>query len=149
MDQQPLEGTNQVESLGLQLADGDTETVTTVIRLLDNPALAPIWSPDTLTEVDITADIAGLGRIHGAIDRLILPDQTVTAIDYKSNRLVPNAPEETPEGLLRQMAVYHAALAQIFPDTPVSVAILWTETATLMPIPTALLHEALKRISTS
>jgi ATP-dependent helicase/nuclease subunit A len=47
------------------------------------------------------------------------------------------------------MAVYQAALAQIFPDTPVTVAILWTETATFMPIPVELLHEAMKRLSAS
>jgi ATP-dependent helicase/nuclease subunit A len=145
----PLAPSDARHPLGLQIAEGDAETVDTAIRLLDDPALAHLWAADALTEVDITADIAGLGRIHGAIDRLIMSDGQITAIDYKSNRLVPDTPEATPEGLLRQMAVYHAALAQIFPETPVSVSILWTETATLMPIPTALLHEAMMRLTTS
>ncbi|WP_333712147.1 double-strand break repair helicase AddA [Yoonia sp.] len=146
----PLAPPDARQTLGLQIAgQGDAGTVGAVIRLLDDPALAHIWAADALTEVDITAEIAGLGRIHGAIDRLIITDQQITAIDYKSNRLVPDRPEATPDGLLRQMAVYHAALAQIFPETPVSVAILWTETATLMPIPDDLLHEAMMRLATS
>ena len=136
-------------ALGLKIAEGDAETVASVIRLLDDPSLAAIWPDGALTEVDITADIAGLGRIHGAIDRLIVTDSAITAIDYKSNRLVPETAEEVPEGLLRQMAVYQAALRRVFPQRPVSVAILWTETAKLMPLPDNLLHEALMKISVS
>ena len=137
------------QALGLQMAEGDAATVAMVCDLLEHPKLQWLWTEDALTEVDVTAEIEGLGRIHGAIDRLIINAEGVTAVDYKSNRLVPSTPDAVPDGLLRQMAVYDAALTQIFPDLPVSVAILWTETAELMRLPKSLLHETLNRISVS
>ena len=145
----PLAPEGDRPALALQLAAGDTAIAEQAVRLLEEPSLQQLWSDTALTEAAITADIAGLGRIHGTIDRLLVTDDLVTAIDYKSNRLVPQTASEVPDGLLRQMAVYHAALAQVFPETPVCAAILWTETATLMPIPDALLHEALMRVSLS
>ncbi len=54
------------------------------------------------------------------------------AVDFKTNTLIPGRPEDTPEGLLRQMGAYRAALVQIFPDSAVDTAILWTRTAELM-----------------
>ena len=126
---------------------GDTEIASHVMAVLDAPALAHLWNSDALTEVDITAAVNDR-RFHGAIDRLIISDTTVLAIDYKSNHLVPNAPEQTPEGLLRQMGAYHAALEKVFPDHTIEVAILWTQTATLMPMPAKLVADALGRVTT-
>ena len=128
------------------LAD-DTEIAGHVMAVLDAPALAHLWAHDALSEVDITAAV-GDRRFHGAIDRLIITDTSVLAIDYKSNQLPPDTPEQTPEGLLRQMGAYHAALEKVFPDHAIEVAILWTQTATLMPMPAKLVAEALGRVTT-
>ena len=68
-------------------------------------------------------------------------------MDYKSNRLVPDSAAQTPLGVLRQQAIYHAALAQVFPDRQINVAILWTATAQLMALPADLLHETMTGIS--
>ncbi|MEJ6403327.1 double-strand break repair helicase AddA [Yoonia sp. 2307UL14-13] len=132
--------------LGRRL-EADEELVAEVMALIDTRALAALWDNAALTEVDITADIMGLGRIHGAIDRLIITDDRVLAIDYKSNRLVPPNANATPLGVLRQMAVYQAALADIYPDREVEIAILWTHDGTLMPIPREVLHEALNSVT--
>ena len=143
----PLADKDARPKLGAQLAEGDADAVATVIGLLDDPELAWLWSDDALTEVDITATIDGLGRVHGAIDRLVISDDGIMAVDFKSNQIVPDTVENVPDGLLRQMAVYHAALGEVFPDLPITVAILWTETAEIMPIPAPILHETLKRLS--
>ena len=146
----PLADPDARIDLGMRLIDrDDAAMVSEVIALLDTPALAHLWDPTALTEVDITADIPDLGRIHGAIDRLLITPDKVLAVDYKSNAVVPQTPAQTPAGLLAQMAVYHAALAQIYPDRPVQVAILWTQTAQLMELPDDLLHEALRDITPS
>ncbi|MFN3663016.1 double-strand break repair helicase AddA [Yoonia sp.] len=136
------------ERLGMALAgNDDTGLVADITALLDAPDLAHLWGPDALVEVPITADLTGLGRIHGTIDRLILTGTSVLAVDYKSNRLVPDAAAQTPLGVLRQQAIYAAALAQVFPDRQITVAILWTATAQLMNLPSALLHETMTGIS--
>ncbi|EEW25235.1 double-strand break repair helicase AddA [Rhodobacter ferrooxidans] len=102
--------------------------------VLTAPDLAPIFAADALKEVSVTAEIDGK-RLYGTIDRLILLPDRVLAIDYKSNSVIPATSAQVPEGLLRQMRAYAAALAQIYPDRRVETAILWTATARLMPVP--------------
>ncbi len=126
----------------------DHTTVTSVRDLLTLPELAFVFADDTLAEVGITGFVAALdSSILGTIDRLIVEPDRVLAIDFKSNRLVPDRAEDTPEGLLRQMGAYADALGQIYPDRKIETAILWTETGTLMPLPGALVSDALARVS--
>ncbi len=133
-------------ALGLQLTN-DTALVDQIIALINNPDLGHIWTDTALPEVGITADIPDLGRIHGTIDRLIVTPENVIAIDYKSNRRVPTQAHDTPTGIINQLAVYAAALAQIYPDRTIETAILWIETANLMVIPENHLHEALNTLA--
>lgn len=133
------------------LDDGDHgQLVIDAITLLNTPELAHIFTPDALAEVEITASLPALGnrRIHGVIDRLIISDAHILAVDFKTNRLVPDTPEAVPEGLLRQMGAYQMALAQIYPNKTIEVAILWTQSTNLMPLPSALITAALARVTT-
>jgi len=124
------------------------ELIDDALGILSNPALAPIFGPGTLAEVGITASLPALHdrRIHGAIDRLVIEADRVLAVDFKTNRIVPSTPEDTPEGLLRQMGAYAAALAQIYPQHRIDTAILWTQTAELMILSPALVQAALSRV---
>lgn len=115
------------------------------LTVLAAPHLAPLFSPDTLAEVPITADLGRIGRIHGVIDRLIVTPDTVTAVDFKSNRTTPASAEAVPEGLLRQMGAYAAALAQLYPGRTIRTALVWTATATRMDLPHDLVTKALDR----
>lgn len=112
--------------------------------VLTTAELAPLFGAEALAEVPITAQI-GARRIHGVIDRLIITEAEVLAVDFKSNATVPAAPAECPEGLLRQMGAYARALEQIYPDHAVKTAILWTKTAALMSLPHDLVTAALGR----
>ena len=98
---------------------------------------ARLFAEDSLAEVGIAASLDELGgaTIHGFIDRLLVEEDRVLAVDFKTNRGVPKKPEEIPEGVLRQMGAYQAALDGIYPDKKVETAILWTRTAELMFIP--------------
>ncbi|WP_095587825.1 double-strand break repair helicase AddA [Actibacterium ureilyticum] len=115
--------------------------------VLDAPDLAAVFAPDALVEVDLTASLPELDgtRVHGAVDRLIVSDDRVQVIDFKSNLVVPTRADDVPEGLLRQMGAYAAALRQIYPGKQIETALLWTRTATLMPLPDALITAALRR----
>ncbi|MEM1076622.1 MAG: hypothetical protein AAGI36_19355, partial [Pseudomonadota bacterium] len=68
----------------------------------------------------------------------------ILAIDFKTNRIVPQAVETCPEGLLRQMGAYALALAQIYPNRRIETAILWTKTRALMPLPHDIVMAALQ-----
>lgn len=127
---------------------GETETLLAdALALVSAPGLEPVFAPGTLAEVAITADLPQLGgrRLHGAIDRLLIEEDRVLAIDFKTNRVAPKGPKDTPEGILRQMGAYAAMLSRLWPDRRVETAILWTATARLMPLPHDLVMAALRR----
>jgi ATP-dependent helicase/nuclease subunit A len=146
----PIAAPSDRLNLGLQLLQNDDAAlVQEVMALIEKPDLAWLWDKDALIEVDITAQIPGLGRIHGAIDRLLIGPDTVTAVDFKSNKLVPDTPADTPLGLVRQLAAYKTALQQIYPDHTIKTAILWTHTGTLTVLSQQHLHEALNSLATS
>lgn len=112
--------------------------------VLSSPDLEHVFHGQALAEVPLTAEIAGR-RIHGVIDRLIVTPDHVVAVDFKTNATVPETPEACPEGILRQMGAYAAALAQIYPDRRIETAILWTRRANLMRLPHDLVTDALGR----
>lgn len=112
--------------------------------VLSAPHLAPLFGPDSLAEVPLVADLGGR-RLYGVIDRLIVAADLVTAVDFKSNRIVPDRAEDVPEGLLRQLGAYAHALRQIYPGREIRTLILWTRTATLMPCDPESVSRALAR----
>jgi ATP-dependent helicase/nuclease subunit A len=122
----------------------DAALLAEAAAVLTAPALAPLFAPGTLAEVDITAHLPQTGArpLAGTIDRLIVGDDHVLVVDYKSNTLVPASAADVPDGLLRQMGAYAAALALIYPDRRIETAILWTRTAELMPLPRDLVNAA-------
>ena len=125
-------------------ADARRDTLREAQTVLTAPDSIHIFSGDALVEVPFTAEIANR-RIHGAIDRLLVAPEHVLAIDFKSNAAVPTRAEDVPEGLLRQMGAYASALGQIYPDRRIETAILWTRSATLMPLAQELVMGALHR----
>jgi len=114
------------------------------LKVLNAPALAAVFAPETQHEVAVSAVLPDIGPISGRIDALLIGD-TILAVDFKSNPQVPETPEAIPEGFLRQMAAYAAALSQVYPDREIKTAILWTATQSLMDVPTQLRDAALKR----
>ena len=117
------------------------ELLTEAAHSLTKPELTWLFDPAALAEVPITADL-GSNRLHGIIDRLVIQDNCVWAIDFKTNATVPASPNATPDGILRQMGAYTHALEQIF-DLPIRTAILWTATAELMELPHDLVTKSL------
>jgi len=115
-----------------------------VRALLADPALREVLGGDALVEVGLSGLWRGR-RMYGAIDRLIVDEERVLAIDFKSNRTVPADAGQVPEGLLRQMGAYAHLLKGIYPGREVQCALLWTATGTLMRLDAAALEAALDR----
>lgn len=109
-----------------------------------------LFDDAALAEVDVCAFLPVLSlEAFGTIDRLLIRDDRITVVDFKTNALVPDHPEAVPEGLLRQMGAYLEALEQIWTDRPIEVAILWTASADLMMLPHGIVRAALQRATTS
>lgn len=119
---------------------GDAESYATeAIRVLDHPHFSPLFGPGSRAEAPIVATLADGVVVRGAIDRIVVTDSTVLALDYKTDRPPPGRAEDTPPRILAQMAAYRAALALIFPGREVESVILWTDGPRLMTLPPALL----------
>ena len=85
------------------------------------------------------AQLPGAQVVGGLVDRLaVLPDR-VLVVDFKTNRLAPEHPQETPVMYLRQMAAYRAVLRGIFPGRAVQCALVWTRAARVAMLPDTLL----------
>ncbi len=110
-----------------------------------NPGLAFLFDPDVLSEQPFSVTLPGLGRVYGIIDRLALRPGAVLAVDFKTNRAVPGNAALVPDGLLRQMGAYAAALAVLYPDRRAETALVWTRTGQIMPLPHDLVTAALQR----
>ena len=111
------------------------------VEVLKSPALAEVFAEDALTEVGFSVTVDGQ-PMQGVMDRVLVRPDKVVVIDFKTNATVPTAPEDCPEGILRQMGAYRRALATLYPDRSAEAAVLWTRTATMMPLPSPLLQDA-------
>jgi len=121
------------------------------LDVLGAPSLAELFQPGTLAEVPLAAPLPELGaqQGYGIIDRLLVEKDRVLIVDYKTNRVVPDDPNQTPEAILRQMGAYASMARAVFAGRDVQVAVLWTQTATLMVLPPQLIDAALLRAATS
>src|SRR3546814_1619835 len=64
--------------------------------------------------------------VAGTIDRLLVTDDAVDLIDFKTGRRVPATIDDVPTYHLRQMAAYAEALRVIFPDRRIGATLLYT-----------------------
>jgi ATP-dependent helicase/nuclease subunit A len=122
------------------------EVVRAVFRVLDAPRFTPLFALGSRAEVAITGTVAVRGSpraVSGKIDRLAVTDREVLIVDYKTNRSAPRSVAEVPVAYVGQLALYRALLEPLYPDRAVSAAILFTETADLVPLPAETLDAAL------
>ncbi len=118
-------------------------------RVLEDPTCAAIFKAG-LAEVPITAEVPELGgRLEGIIDRLIIEDDRVLVVDFKSNAVIPASTDQVPDGILSQMGAYLAALSRIYPGKPIETAILWTRGPVFMPLTHDIVMNTLQRTATS
>jgi ATP-dependent helicase/nuclease subunit A len=116
------------------------------LAVMDEPAFRPLFGPGSLAEVPITGIIGG-HVVSGQVDRLIVTDDSILVVDYKTNRPPPHEVEDVAPAYLLQMALYQAVLQTLYPDRPVSCALLWTDGPRIMPLPTEILLTHLDTIA--
>ncbi len=110
-------------------------------RALDDPDWAAIFGAGSLAEAPFSAVIDGGIVVAGTVDRLLVTDEAVLVVDYKTGAHVPARAEDVAPAYLRQMAAYAAALAVIFPGRRVAAALLYTAAPKLIALPAALLAQ--------
>jgi ATP-dependent helicase/nuclease subunit A len=122
--------------------DEQAEIADEVLAILTAPGFADLFGPDSLAEVPVTGTVAGLDGpevISGQIDRLVVRDSGIMVLDYKTSRPAPDSAQQVAPAYLRQMVAYRAVLRELWPDRPVSCALLWTAVPRLMALDNRLL----------
>jgi ATP-dependent helicase/nuclease subunit A len=113
-----------------------------VLGVLEAPELAPLFGPGSRAEVPLAGLVdtpAGPQAIAGQVDRLLVEDEAIWLIDYKSQRPAPQTESAVPALYLKQMAAYRALLARIYPGRAIRSYLLWTDQPRLMQLSDALL----------
>lgn len=124
------------------------ELAAEALSVLNAPEFRPFLDPGARPEVPFSAILAGPGgqqiTVEGKVDRLALIGTTLHIVDYKTHRPAASTCDDVPAGMLRQMALYRAALEKVFKPENTKVSILWTNHATLMALEPASLDRALE-----
>ncbi len=110
------------------------EMLARALGVTEQPAHAALFGQQALAEVPLAATVAGQ-VIAGTADRLLVTENEVTVLDFKTARRPPSSLAEVPEATLRQMAAYVAALEAIYPGRAVRAAVLYTQTPLLIALP--------------
>ncbi|MAF96211.1 MAG: double-strand break repair helicase AddA [Rhodospirillaceae bacterium] len=118
------------------------EILAETLGVLTHPDHAGLFGPGSLAEVPITGIVGGKDGVHvlsGQVDRLLVTEEAVSVIDFKTNRPPPETESDVDPRYLRQMAAYRNALREIYPGRPVRAVLLWTLGPRLMSLSDAIL----------
>ncbi len=127
-------------------ADEQARIAEQALRVTEHPDFHALYGPNSRAEVPIVGRLTLEGetvRIFGQIDRLAVSDQAILIADFKTDR-IPSARVDDRPDYVRQLALYRAVLAKLYPDRPVRAALVFAETPALMEIPPEMLDTALK-----
>lgn len=114
--------------------------IATVTTVLDNPDWSSLFGTGSLAEAPIAA-VVGEFVISGTVDRLLIGDDYIQVVDFKTGSRVPDKAEDIAIPYLKQMARYVAALQKIFPQRKIKAALLYSYAPKLIEIPDALIEQ--------
>ena len=119
-------------------ADEQAKIVDETLAVLSAPESAFLFGPGSRAEVPLVGRV-GDAVVSAQLDRIVVLEDSVGVVDFKTNRPPPSQAADVPDVYLKQMAVYRAALALVYPDKRIDCYLLWTDGARLMPLPPELL----------
>ena len=108
------------------------DMIDSVQRVLE--AYPDLFGPDSVAEVPLMGHL-GEALLSGQIDRLVVGENHVLIIDFKTHGTVPSTLAHIPSAYIKQMALYRTALAQIYPKKEIICGLLWTEIPRLDILP--------------
>lgn len=99
-----------------------------------------LFGPSSRGEVSFMGHL-GDSLLSGQIDRLIMTDETILIVDFKTHGVVPETLEKISKTYIKQMAFYQTALTSMYPNRLTTCALLWTEIPRLDLLPEVLLQK--------
>lgn len=104
------------------------------LAVIEDARFAELFGADALAEAPIAAVVDGI-VVAGTVDRLLVEQNRIRVVDFKTMRRAPTSLDRVPDAHIRQMAAYAAALQVVFPGRTVEAALLYTAGPTLFVIP--------------
>jgi ATP-dependent helicase/nuclease subunit A len=126
------------------------EAAAAALGVLEDRRFAAVFGPGSRAEVGLTGGSSRLPpglRIVGQVDRLVVGEDRVLVVDFKTNRPAPDRIADADPDYVRQMALYWAVLTEIHPGREVEAALIWTDGPRLTPIPREMLIAALDELA--
>jgi ATP-dependent helicase/nuclease subunit A len=126
---------------GAALPESRRETLADrLLKLVEAPALAPLFGAGSRAEVPFAASLARVGGlealVEGRIDRLAVASGEVWVADFKTGS--PSVRKE----YRRQLAVYRAAAAAMFPGLKTRAYLLWIDSGIFEELAGSTLNDA-------
>ena len=107
------------------------------LAVTEAPDHALLFGEGSRAEVPLIGTVKtprGTFTVSGQIDRLAVSPGEVLIVDYKTNRPPPGDAGQVALAYRRQLALYRALLAEIYPGRKIRAFLLWTATPKLMEI---------------
>jgi ATP-dependent helicase/nuclease subunit A len=120
-DVTPIEHTTTgLDWLRKVLPDGEDKELNAMVKSATDviQGYPQFFGENSKAEVGYVAD----KNMEGRIDRLVVEEDTITILDYKTDQKIP---EKMPEKYRKQLQKYVEAVAKIFPEKQVKAAIIW------------------------
>jgi ATP-dependent helicase/nuclease subunit A len=114
-----------------------TGWVAEALAVTEAPDHAQLFSERSRAEVPLIGTVRtkrGTFTVSGQVDRLAVSEREVLIVDYKTNRPPPQSASDVPLVYRRQLALYRALLADIYPTRAVRAFLLWTAAPLLMEV---------------
>jgi ATP-dependent helicase/nuclease subunit A len=105
------------------------------LSVIEAPAHAALFTPEALAEAPIAATLEDGTVVAGTVDRLLVTDDVVRVVDFKTGRTIPSSAADVPPSHRRQMNAYGRALQVIFPGRRIELALLYTQAPLLVLVP--------------
>ena len=124
----------------LQINDSDliNAWLETAQRTLQHPELKNIFQPSDILKFYNECSIQyiqGDKQVYGVIDRLLVAENRVTIIDYKTHQHATTRNiTQIAEGYQQQMQLYADGVRQLWPDKTIEACLLFTECSALYPV---------------
>jgi ATP-dependent helicase/nuclease subunit A len=124
--------------------------VAETLAVLEDPRFAAAFGPNSRAEVALHAlrpDLGLRAPIIGRLDRLVVSDDEVLILDFKTNRPPPASEADVPAIYLAQMALYRAGAQAVFPGRRIVTGLVFTDGPKLLQLSDVVLDAQMAGIS--
>ncbi len=131
-------------------SDARNDMIQSVINVMTDAKFAPIFSSDSAVEFSIMGSLMIKDEeriVSGRIDRLVVQDDRLLIVDYKTNYISPSGISDISPSYIAQLAIYRAVLQPLYLNKKIEAGLLYTRTPKIIEVPADMLDAAMQELS--